>query len=102
MNKLNLPENIIRLRHEKKLTQEELADFIGVTKASVSKWEKGINTPDLMLLPQLAAYFDVTVDELIGYEARLSGDPASICGTVQRVRNPSLCGRIGENQSIGS
>lgn len=74
MNKLNLSDNIIRLRHEKKLTQEELADYMGVTKASVSKWEKGINTPDLMLLPQLAAYFDVTVDELIGYEARLSGE----------------------------
>ena len=74
MNKLNLPDNIIRLRHEKKLTQEELADFMGVTKASVSKWEKGINTPDLLLLPQLAAYFDVTIDELIGYEAQLSGE----------------------------
>lgn len=74
MNKLHLSDNIIRLRHEKKLTQEELADFMGVTKASVSKWEKGIHTPDLMLLPQLAAYFDVTVDELIGYEARLSGE----------------------------
>ena len=36
MNKLNLSDNIIRLRHEKKLTQEELADFIGVTKGSVS------------------------------------------------------------------
>lgn len=74
MNKLNLADNIIRLRHEKKLTQEELADFMGVTKASVSKWEKGMNTPDLLLLPQLAAYFDVTVDELIGYEAQLSGE----------------------------
>ena len=65
MNKLNLPENLVRLRHEKKLTQEELADFMGVTKASVSKWEKGQNTPDLLLLPQLAAFYDVTVDELI-------------------------------------
>ncbi len=74
MNKLNLPENIIRLRHEKKLTQEELADFMGVTKASVSKWEKGINTPDLLLLPQLATYFNVTIDELIGYEAQLSSE----------------------------
>ena len=74
MNKLNLSDNIIRLRHERKLTQEELADFMGVTKASVSKWEKGINTPDLMLLPQLAAYFDVTVDELIGYESQLSSE----------------------------
>lgn len=74
MNKLNLSDNIIRLRHENKLTQEELADFMGVTKASVSKWEKGINTPDLLLLPRLAAYFDVTVDELIGYEAQLSSE----------------------------
>ncbi len=74
MNKLNLSDNIIRLRHEKKLTQEELADFIGVTKGSVSKWEKGINTPDILLLPRLAAFFDVTVDELIGYEAQLSGE----------------------------
>lgn len=72
MNKLNLSDNITRLRRERKLTQEELADFCGVTKASVSKWEKGINTPDLLLLPQLAAFFDVTVDELIGYQAQLS------------------------------
>ena len=72
MNKLNLSENIVRFRHEKKMTQEELADFMGVTKASVSKWEKGINTPDLLLLPQLAAFFGVTVDALIGYEAQLS------------------------------
>lgn len=74
MNKLNLSDNIIRLRRERKLTQEELADFMGVTKASVSKWEKGMNTPDLLLLPQLAAFFGVTVDELIGYEAQLSAE----------------------------
>ena len=72
MNEWGLSDNITRLRHEKKLTQEELADFCGVTKASVSKWEKGIITPDLLLLPRLAAYFDVTVDELIGYQPQLS------------------------------
>lgn len=72
MNKLNLSDNIIRLRHEKKLTQEELAVFLGVTKASVSKWEKGIHAPDILLLPQLAAFFDVTVDELIGYKSQLT------------------------------
>ncbi|MCI8835104.1 MAG: helix-turn-helix transcriptional regulator [Ruminococcus sp.] len=72
MNELHLSENLVRLRHKKKLTQEEVADFMGVTKASVSKWEKGQNTPDLLLIPRLAAFFDVTVDELIGYEAQLS------------------------------
>lgn len=73
MNGLNLPNNIARLRHERSLTQEELADFIGVTKASVSKWENGQSMPDILLLPQLAAFFDVTIDELVGYEPQLSG-----------------------------
>ena len=72
MHGLNIAENIIRLRHERKITQKELADFIGVTKASVSKWESGRSIPDVLLLPQIAAFFDVTVDELMGYEVKLS------------------------------
>ncbi len=74
MNKFNLSNNIIRLRHEKKLTQEALADFIGVTKASVSKWENAQSMPDILLLPQLASFFGVTIDELLGYEAQLSSE----------------------------
>lgn len=72
MNSLNISENIIRLRREKKVTQGELADFVGVTKASVSKWETRQSLPDIMLLPRLAAFFDVSIDELIGYEPQLS------------------------------
>ena len=69
---LKLSENIVRLRHKKGVTQEELANHIGVTKASVSKWETGLSFPDILLLPILASYFDTTVDELIGYEPNLS------------------------------
>lgn len=72
MNQINFSENIIKLRHKRKITQEQLADFIGVTKASVSKWENKQSMPDIMLLPRLAAFFDVTVDELLGYEPQLS------------------------------
>lgn len=72
MNSLNISDNIAALRREKNITQEELADFVGVTKASVSKWEKGQSMPDILLLPRLAAFFDITVDELIGYEPKLS------------------------------
>ena len=72
MHTLDISENIYRLRHERKITQEQLAAFIGVTKASVSKWETGQSTPDIILLPQLAAYFDVSVDALIGYRPQLS------------------------------
>lgn len=72
MGELNIAENIVRFRREKKITQENLADFIGVTKASVSKWETGQSIPDVVILPKLAAFFDVTVDELIGYRPALS------------------------------
>lgn len=69
---LNIANNIARLRRSKKITQEQLAEFIGVTKASVSKWENQQSTPDITILPQLAAFFDVTIDELIGYTPQLS------------------------------
>ena len=72
LNSLNISDNLIRLRHEKKVTQEELANFLGITKASVSKWETRQSMPDILLLPQLAAYFGITIDELIGYEPQLS------------------------------
>lgn len=72
MDRLNLSDNIIRLRRERKITQEELADFLGVSKAAVSKWENAQSTPDLMLLLELSAYFGTTIDELIGYKAQLS------------------------------
>lgn len=72
MNNLNLADNMIRFRHDKKITQEQLAEFAGVTKASVSKWETKQTMPDIMLLPRLAAFFNVTVDELLGYDPQLS------------------------------
>lgn len=71
MDTLNLADNLIRLRREKEVTQEEVASFIGVTKASVSKWETKQSLPDILLLPQLASYYGVTVDALLGYEPQL-------------------------------
>ncbi|MFR5586003.1 MAG: helix-turn-helix domain-containing protein [[Clostridium] scindens] len=71
MDTLNLAENLIRLRREKEVTQEEVASFIGVTKASVSKWETKQSLTDILLLPVLASYYGVTVDELLGYKPQL-------------------------------
>lgn len=68
----NFAENIINLRKEKGETQEQLADFLGVTKASVSKWETKQSMPDISLLPVIASYFDVSIDELLGYQPELS------------------------------
>ena len=64
--------NIARIRKERKLTQEDLASFLGVTKASVSKWETGQSYPDIELLPRIATYFGITIDELVGYEPQMS------------------------------
>ena len=72
MNKLNISKCIIQKRKEKGITQEKLAEYIGVSKASVSKWESGQSYPDILLLPELATFFNVTVDELLGYSPQLT------------------------------
>ena len=77
MNQLHLSENIIRLRRERKLTQEELADFLGVTKAAVSKWERGASLPDMAQMPKIASLFAVTLDDLFGYEPQVSAAEAT-------------------------
>lgn len=61
-----LSENIKRLRHERNLTQETLAEFLGVTFQSVSNWERGESYPDITMLPAIASFFKVSVDELLG------------------------------------
>ena len=69
--KLNFAENVKSLRKVKEITQERLADQLGVTPQSVSRWELGICYPDLEMLPSIANFFGVTVDFL------LSNDPDS-------------------------
>lgn len=44
---------------------------MGVSKAAVSKWETGLSYPDITLLPVLAAYFNISIDELMGYEPQM-------------------------------
>jgi transcriptional regulator with XRE-family HTH domain len=72
MNEINIAKAIISKRKEKGITQEELANHIGVSGASVSKWETEQSYPDILLLPQLAAYFNISVDELMGYEPQMT------------------------------
>ena len=58
-------KKISSLRKEKRITQEEIAEKLGVTPQAVSKWENDISYPDILLLPKLAAILDVTVDDLL-------------------------------------
>ena len=66
--KLNIGENIRRLRRGMDMTQEQLADKLGVAYQSVSRWENGTTYPDMEMLPALSSIFGVTVDELLGME----------------------------------
>lgn len=68
--KLSLPVNISKLRKEHFMTQAQLAEALGVTFASVSKWERGVATPELNLIAEMADLFEVSIDVLIGYEFR--------------------------------
>ena len=64
--KLLFGENIKRERVRRGLTQEEVANHLGVSFQSVSKWERGEGYPDIELLPAIAEYFSASVDELLG------------------------------------
>lgn len=67
--KLYIGEQIKALRKEKQITQEALADILGVSYQSVSRWELGVCYPDMELLPTLANYFGVTIDQLLSNDA---------------------------------
>ena len=65
-----LGANIGRLRRQKGLTQEQLAQKLDVTNQAVSKWETDQCCPDVAILPKLADIFDITIDELFGRAAQ--------------------------------
>ncbi len=66
----NLAENIRTFRKERKLTQEQLAEVVGVTTGAVHKWEIGASVPELGMIMELADLFDVSVDVLVGYRMK--------------------------------
>lgn len=72
MKEINIAKTIITKRKEKGITQDELAAYIGISKASVSKWEIGQSYPDITFLPQLATYFNISIDELMGYSPQMN------------------------------
>ncbi len=63
-----LPANLKKYRIQKNLTQEEVAEYLGITAQSVSKWERGESYPDITLLPALANIFETSVDLLLGMD----------------------------------
>ena len=64
-------QRFTRLRKEKNLTQEYIANKFNISAQAVSKWENDISLPDITILADLAELFDITTDELLGKEKHL-------------------------------
>ena len=65
-NMTNFNERLKKLRKQKDITEEQLAEYMGVSPQTVSRWETGVTCPDISALPSLAQLFNITVDELLG------------------------------------
>ena len=66
---IKLGEKIRELRKRDKRKQEDLAAALGVTNQAVSRWEANGGYPDIELLPAIANYFHITIDQLFGYDS---------------------------------
>ena len=75
---MTLGNKIAELRKEKGMTQEALANALGVSNQAVSKWEANQSCPDIQLLPQIADFFGVSVDSLFGRENNLRDETEQV------------------------
>lgn len=87
---LSIGANIRRIRCERKLTQDEVASHIGVSFQTISKWERGDGYPDIEMLPVIANYFSISIDELLGVS-----EPEKKC------KYDEINGKWADNNRIG-
>lgn len=66
--KMDLKEKLKSLRKSKNISQEKLAEYLNVSFQAVSKWENGNTYPDITLLPDIARFYGITIDELLQVE----------------------------------
>lgn len=69
---MQINEIIRKYRKEKNMTQEDMANRLGVTAPAVNKWESGASTPDISLLSPIARLLDITLDELLSFNENLN------------------------------
>lgn len=71
MKEINIGKIIYQKRKEKQMTQEDLANYLNITKAAISKWESNQSYPDITLLPTIASLFNISIDDLIDYKPQM-------------------------------
>lgn len=89
---INLGAQLRKLRHDLGRTQEDVARALDVTAQAVSRWENNACYPDMTLIPALANYFGVTIDELFGYRSERSRRIDALVGEI-RAMNSRNAGR---------
>lgn len=86
---MNIGNQIKALRLKKSVTQETVAEHFGMTAQAVSKWECGTSVPDISLLPELSAYFGVTIDALFALDDETRMDRIQNMLWDERYLNPA-------------
>ena len=94
MKLLKFPENLRNALRDNKMTQQELADLVGTTQATVNRWLKGVNEPDLAILLEICLYLGVSPNEILGYDDISDDDFKIYCQT------PEIIERTRTKQSI--
>ncbi|MEI6578089.1 MAG: helix-turn-helix transcriptional regulator [Eubacteriales bacterium] len=91
-------ENIKRLRRDKNITQEKLAEHLNVSTQAVSKWERNETYPDITMILPLASYFCVTTDKLLGLDAAKNEE--KIENYISEFRKLSALGKSMEKYNL--
>lgn len=97
--KIHIGANIKELRKRKNITQEKLAEYLGITYQTVSKWENGTSLPSISLLPAIANIFNVSIDELYDIDKHTNDEKVSayeteytaLCSNGDNKGRVSLC-----------
>lgn len=83
MNPIKIGNLISKKRKEKKYTQKELADKLGVTDRAISKWERGVGCPDISYLEDLSKLLDISVVELLRGEEKKEIDDSDLIDSIK-------------------
>lgn len=84
LNQIYTGTKIATLRKEKNMTQKDLAELLHVTDKAVSKWERGLNYPDLSLFPELAKALDTSVAELLGLDSTIPDSAIDVISKITK------------------
>jgi len=95
---MSIGTNIKKLRRARDLTQEQLAEYLGITPTAVSQWECDRTAPDISQLPQLAYILNITTDELLGVDVSNAED--EITKILEAQQSPYAAGDFGKCAEI--